>query len=62
MEFNMRTLFFVGALLAMAYVAYLQVTQIKKKDLDKSQQRIEQTEQEVNKIISDYEKKLGDAQ
>jgi len=54
----MRGILFISAILAMGYVAYLQMNSAKEHDLDKAQNRVDQTEAEVNKIMNDYEKKL----
>jgi len=55
----MRAIFFIGSLLAMGYVAYLQMSAVKEHDLDKVENRVTETKQEVDKILSDYEEQLN---
>lgn len=55
----MRAIFFIGTILAMTYVAYLQMNSVKEHDLDKAENRVTETKQEVDKIISDYEEQLN---
>ena len=54
----MRAIFFIGTLLAMGYVAYLQMSAVKEHELDEVENRITETTQEVEKIFDDYEERL----
>lgn len=57
---KMRTLFFVGTLLAMGYVAYLQMRHVKENDLDQANNRIEHVQDKVNKLVDGYGKRLDE--
>lgn len=53
-----RAALFVALLLGMAYVVFFQAEKAKQHDLDKAQNQIDQTREQVKKTVDDYQDKL----
>lgn len=54
----MRGLLFIGMLLALGIVAYLQMSQVKEHDMEKAETQIDQTREQVKKTLQEQEKRL----
>ncbi len=53
-----RAAIFIALLLGMAYVVFFQAETVKEHDMDKAKNEIQQTHDEVDKMVNDYEDKL----
>lgn len=57
----MRGLLFIGLLLGLVYVAYLQMSKVKEHDLDKVDTQIEETRVQVEAMIEENQRKFQEA-
>ncbi len=54
----MRGLLFIGVLLALGIVAYLQMSQVKDHDMEKAETQIDQTREQVRKTLQEQRERL----